>query len=65
MRRERGLRIAALAVFFAAAAASGAERYPAFTGYVVDSAHIVDAASTARIQQIASRLDHAGIAQIA
>ncbi|MFL5399020.1 MAG: TPM domain-containing protein [Myxococcales bacterium] len=65
MRRERGLRIAALAVFFAAAAASGAERYPAFTGYVVDSAQIVDAASTARIQQIASRLDHAGIAQIA
>jgi uncharacterized protein len=65
MRRERGLRTAALAVFCAAAAASGAERYPAFTGYLVDSAQIVDATSTARIQQIASRLDHAGIAQIA
>jgi uncharacterized protein len=65
MRREHGLRIAALAVFCAAAAASGADRYPAFTDYVVDSARIVDADSTARIQQIASRLDHAGIAQIA
>jgi uncharacterized membrane protein YgcG len=65
MRRERSLRAAAVA-FLCASAAFGADRsYPAFTGYVVDSAHILDPASAGRIRQLASRLDRAGIAQIA
>jgi uncharacterized membrane protein YgcG len=65
MRRERSLRAAAVLFLCTSAAAFGAERYPAFTDYVVDSAHILDAGSTSRILQLASRLDHAGIAQIA
>ncbi|TMB30794.1 MAG: TPM domain-containing protein [Deltaproteobacteria bacterium] len=56
----------ALAILlFVAGPALAADRYPAFTDYVVDTANILDANSVARIQTIASRLNDAGIAQIA
>src|SRR4051812_29972856 len=55
----------ALAIlFFVAAPALAADRYPAYTGYVVDTAGVLDAASVRQIRDTASRLDHAGIAQI-
>jgi uncharacterized protein len=38
---------------------------PDFTGYVVDDAHLLDATAVAHVQQVAARLDHAGIAQLA
>jgi uncharacterized protein len=56
----------ALAILvFVAGPALAADRYPAFTGYVVDTAGVLDAQSVQRIRDTASRLDHAGIAQIA
>jgi uncharacterized protein len=42
-----------------------ANRLPDFTGYVVDKAGILDASAVQHIRDVASRLDHAGIAQIA
>jgi uncharacterized membrane protein YgcG len=39
--------------------------YPAFTDYVVDSANVIDASSRQHLIEVASRLDHAGVAQIA
>ena len=53
----------ALAVAFALAAP--AESFPAFTDYVVDEAGIIDPASLQHLRTVASRLDHAGVAQIA
>src|SRR5256886_2963019 len=38
---------------------------PAFTGYVVDKAGILDQGATEQLRATASRLDHAGVAQIA
>jgi uncharacterized protein len=56
----------ALAILlFVAGPALAADRYPAYTGYVVDTALVLDAQSVQRIRDTASRLDHAGIAQIA
>src|SRR5438132_9999662 len=48
-----------LALFVAAAS------LPAYTGYVVDQAHLLDSSAVAHIKQVASALDHAGIAQVA
>jgi uncharacterized protein len=39
--------------------------YPAFNGYVVDAAHVLDAQAVAHASQVASQLDHAGVAQVA
>jgi len=38
---------------------------PAFTGYVVDKAGVLDQGAVERIRATASRLDHSGVAQIA
>src|SRR5689334_9949942 len=38
---------------------------PDFTGYVVDRAQVLDGATVAHVGQVASQLDHAGIAQLA
>ena len=38
---------------------------PDFTGYVVDEAQVLDAPAVAHVGQVASALDHAGIAQFA
>src|SRR5258706_9257766 len=38
---------------------------PDYSGYVVDKAGLLDSASVAHIRQVASQLDHAGVAQIA
>ena len=38
---------------------------PDFTGYVVDRAGLLDATAVAHVASVASRLDHAGIAQVA
>jgi uncharacterized protein len=38
---------------------------PDFTGYVVDRANLLDAGAVAHVTDVASKLDHAGIAQIA
>jgi uncharacterized protein len=38
---------------------------PDFSGYVVDRARVLNAAAVAHVTDVASRLDHAGIAQIA
>jgi len=55
----------ALAVLlFLAGPALAADRYPAYTGYVVDTAGVLDAQSVQRIRDTASRLDHAGVAQV-
>jgi uncharacterized protein len=42
-----------------------ANRLPDFTGYVVDKAGLLDPAAVAHVKSVASRLDHAGIAQLA
>lgn len=42
-----------------------AATFPDFTGYVVDGAHVLDAAAVAHVTQVASALDHAGVAQLA
>ena len=42
-----------------------AATFPDFTGYVVDRARVLDSSAVAHVTQVASRLDHAGIAQIA
>jgi uncharacterized protein len=42
-----------------------AATFPDFTGYVVDRARVLDASAVAHVTEVASRLDHAGIAQIA
>src|SRR3954471_14034096 len=39
--------------------------YPAYTDYVVDAAHVLDAGSQAHLKSVSSQLDHAGIAQVA
>jgi uncharacterized protein len=55
----------ALAILlFVAGPALAADLYPAYTGYVVDTANVLDAQSVQQIRVTASRLDHAGIAQI-
>src|SRR5207253_2837077 len=38
---------------------------PDFTGYVVDRAHLLDPNAVAHVTAVASRLDHAGVAQLA
>ena len=38
---------------------------PAFTDYVVDQAHLLSPGAAAHVKQVASSLDHAGIAQVA
>ena len=38
---------------------------PDFSGYVVDRAGVLDRSAVERVTQVASRLDHAGIAQVA
>ena len=38
---------------------------PDFTGYVVDKAGLLDASAVAHVRQVASQLDHAGVAQVA
>src|SRR5437764_2983087 len=60
-------RLAAVALLAAPAvlALVSDKELPAFTGYVVDNARILDQGATEQITAIASRLDHAGIAQIA
>ncbi len=57
----------ALALGWFAGVPAFAERpaLPAFTGYVVDQARVLDADAVARITAIASRLDRAGAAQLA
>jgi uncharacterized protein len=42
-----------------------AERLPDFTGYVVDRARVIDPGVRQELVDLASRLDHAGIAQLA
>jgi len=41
------------------------KQLPAYTGYVVDKASILDQGAVEQIRATASRLDHAGVAQIA
>ena len=55
----------ALAIVLFLAGPVLAADYPAFTGYVVDTAGVLDAQSVQRIRDTASRLDHSGVAQIA
>src|SRR5256885_12372558 len=38
---------------------------PNYTGYVVDQAGVLDSGAVAHVRQVASQLDHAGIAQVA
>jgi uncharacterized protein len=38
---------------------------PDFTGYVVDNSRVLDANARAHVTEVASRLDHSGIAQLA
>ena len=38
---------------------------PDFTGYVVDRAHLLDPNAVVHVTAVASRLDHAGVAQLA
>ena len=54
-----------LAIAIAIALAAPADPFPAFTDYVVDQAGIIDPASLEHLRSVASRLDHAGVAQIA
>ena len=54
-----------LAIAVALALAAPADKLPAFTDYVVDQAAVIDPASLAHLQSVCSRLDHAGLAQIA
>ena len=42
-----------------------AAQLPDFSGYVVDRAGLLDAGSVAHLKQVASQLDHAGLAQVA
>ena len=42
-----------------------AERLPDYTGYVVDRAQLIDAGVRQQLTDLASRLDHTGVAQIA
>src|SRR5437588_4816306 len=42
-----------------------AAQLPDFSGYVVDRAGLLDAGSVAHLKQVASQLDHAGVAQVA
>lgn len=42
-----------------------AAQFPDFTGYVVDRAGVLDQAAVEQLRSTASRLDHAGIAQLA
>jgi uncharacterized protein len=60
-----GMRVAAVLLLLAAAPSLAADQYPAHTGYVVDAARILDADAVASIRETASRLDQAGIAQLA
>jgi len=38
---------------------------PDYTGYVVDRAHVLDARAVQHVTQVASSLDHSGVAQLA
>src|SRR5215467_7418052 len=38
---------------------------PDFTGYVVDKAGVLNAGAVAHVREVASRLDHSGVAQLA
>jgi uncharacterized protein len=61
------LRFAALALLASSAAFALVpdKVLPAYTGYVVDRAGILDEGAVEQIRATASRLDHAGVAQIA
>jgi uncharacterized protein len=54
-----------IAIALWAALAAPAEKLPAFTDYVVDGARVLDAASVEHLKAVCSRLDHAGVAQVA
>ena len=54
-----------LALALAFLTAAPAKNLPAFTDYVVDQAGILDGASVEHLKAVCSRLDHAGVAQIA
>lgn len=63
---SRSAPLAALLALAAALPARAQEaQLPAFTGYVVDAARILDAASVQEIRGLASRLDQSGVAQLA
>src|SRR5438067_1396220 len=61
------LRLASVALLVAPAvlALVPDKQLPAYTGYVVDKASILDQGAVEQIRATASRLDHAGVAQIA
>lgn len=46
-------------------AAAAKQSLPAFTDYVVDAAHVIDPQARAHLDQVASQLDHSGVAQVA
>ena len=48
-----------------AAPAAPADKLPAFTDYIVDKAGVIDGGSLEHLKTVCSRLDHAGIAQVA
>ncbi|HEY2029238.1 MAG TPA: TPM domain-containing protein [Myxococcales bacterium] len=54
-----------LALFFLAAQPVVARPLPAFTDYVVDAARVIDPQARAHLDQVASELDHSGVAQVA
>jgi uncharacterized membrane protein YgcG len=54
-----------LAIAVALSLAAPAGNLPAYTDYVVDQASVIDAASLEHLKAVCSRLDHAGVAQIA
>ena len=59
------LRTWLLGLLAAPALLAAAPKIPAYTDYVVDTAHVFDAGAVDQIVQVARRLDKAGIAQIA
>ncbi len=64
-RSRLALAAVALAALLAASARAAPASLPDFTGYVVDAAGVIDPRSLAQITQLASQLDHAGLAQLA
>jgi uncharacterized membrane protein YgcG len=45
--------------------AAPTQNLPSFTDYVVDAAHVIDPQARAQLDQVASQLDHSGVAQVA
>ncbi len=54
-----------LAIAVALSLAAPIDHLPAYTDYVVDQASVIDPVSLAHLKSVCSRLDHAGVAQIA